>query len=169
MNSNDRNIVNRNKIQELVNQIDPRHSLDSEVEELLLEVVDEFMDSVTSFACALAKHRGSDSLQVKDLQMHLQSHWGMKVPGYWYDTSSTNGRGSEHGMNGDSGDGDGGVGGDSSSTTGATTTVTMLDRRMMTDVHKERIKMVRSSETKWQKAAKKQQQQQLQQQQQQQS
>jgi transcription initiation factor TFIID subunit 12 len=90
INSNDRKIVNITKIQEIVNQIDPRHTLDPEVEEILLEIADEFMDSVTGFACALAKHRQSDQLEVKDLQLHLQKNWGMKIPGYMIDEEPSN-------------------------------------------------------------------------------
>lgn len=37
----------------------------------MLELADEFIDSAIHFACKLAQHRGSDTLEVRDLQLHL--------------------------------------------------------------------------------------------------
>ena len=45
--------------------------------QLLLDIADEFIDSVTNFGCRLAKHRGGDTLEVRDLQLHL----GISLPG----------------------------------------------------------------------------------------
>lgn len=75
-------IISRKKLQELVGQISAGEVLDNEVEDVMLEVVDDFIDSVMTFACSLAKHRGSNTLEVKDIQCHLERNWNIKIPGY---------------------------------------------------------------------------------------
>ncbi|KAG8934746.1 Transcription initiation factor TFIID subunit 12 [Tulasnella sp. 418] len=72
----------RRTIKDLVASIDPNVKIDREVEDMLLDMADEFIDSVTNFACRLAKHRGSESLDVKDLQLHLERNHNIRIPGF---------------------------------------------------------------------------------------
>lgn len=84
--------MTRKRLQDLVKEIDPLEQLDEDVEEVqlaleviavlglmgslfvlqvLMQMADDFIDTVVSQSCMLAKHRTSNALEVKDVQLHL--------------------------------------------------------------------------------------------------
>jgi transcription initiation factor TFIID subunit 12 len=69
------------RIQDLVKSIDPNYVIDTEAEEQVLQLADDFLDKVTRQSLRLAQHRGSKTLDVQDVQIVLAKHWGIAVPG----------------------------------------------------------------------------------------
>merc|ERR1712048_103863 len=75
-------ILNKRKLQDLLHEIDPTETMDDDVEEALLHIADDFIENVITASCQLAKHRRSNILDVKDVQLHLDRNWNMWIPGF---------------------------------------------------------------------------------------
>lgn len=78
-------VLEKKRLQELVREVDPMEQLEDDVEEALIQIADDFIDNVINSACELAKHRKSDILEVKDVQLHLDRAWNMWLPGFGSD------------------------------------------------------------------------------------
>lgn len=63
--------MTKTRLQDLVKEIDPCEQLDEEVEDLLLQLVDDFVNSTVNTACVFAKHRNAGTVEVKDVQLYL--------------------------------------------------------------------------------------------------
>lgn len=61
---------------ELLHKIDPSASLDPLAEEFLLDIADDFIDSIVSLAAEAAKNRKSDTLQASDVNYVIQRKFG---------------------------------------------------------------------------------------------
>lgn len=66
--------MTKSRLQDLVKEIDPCEQLDDEVEDLLLQMVDDFVSSTVSSACIFAKHRNANTVEVKDVHLYLGKH-----------------------------------------------------------------------------------------------
>ena len=64
-------VISKQRMTELVREIDPNEQLDEEVEEMLFSIADDFIESTVNAACRLAKHRNARSLDVRDVQTYL--------------------------------------------------------------------------------------------------
>ncbi len=59
------------------------------VQQLFLQIADDFVDDLVSSACKLAKLRGSTTLENRDLQMVLERQYNIRIPGYSTDEVRT--------------------------------------------------------------------------------
>lgn len=78
-------VLSKQRLQELVRELDPTEQLDDDVEEILLTIADDFIESTVSAACQLAKHRKGSTVEVRDIQLHLEKNWNMWLPGFGTD------------------------------------------------------------------------------------
>lgn len=81
-NSADTQLISKPRLQELVREVNPTAQIDEEVEEMLLQLADDFIDSTLNAACAIAKHRHSPTVELRDVQLHLERQWNMWIPGF---------------------------------------------------------------------------------------
>ncbi|XP_020886401.1 transcription initiation factor TFIID subunit 12 isoform X2 [Arabidopsis lyrata subsp. lyrata] len=87
--TSDDRILGKRSIHELLQQIDPSEKLDPEVEDILADIAEDFVESITTFGCSLAKHRKSDTLEAKDILLHVERNWNIRPPGFSSDEFKT--------------------------------------------------------------------------------
>ncbi|GFN75458.1 transcription initiation factor tfiid subunit 12 [Plakobranchus ocellatus] len=83
--SDNRGVLDRTRLRELVKEVDPLEQMDDDVEDVLLQVADDFIENVVASSCQLAKHRRSNTLEAKDVQLYLERSWNMQIPGFGSD------------------------------------------------------------------------------------
>jgi transcription initiation factor TFIID subunit 12 len=57
----------------------PRHELT--ICQIFLQIADDFVDDLVTQACKLAKLRGGNSLELRDIQIILERQYNIRVPG----------------------------------------------------------------------------------------
>lgn len=90
-------LISKHKMSELLRH-SSSHRMEPEVEEVLLELADDFLENLISAGSVLAKHRGSDVLEVRDVALHMERAWDMRLPGYSHHLESLDMRGKRQGL-----------------------------------------------------------------------
>lgn len=62
-------LLTKPRLQELVREVDPNEQLDEEVEDILLQIADDFVENAINGACLLAKHRKQNKVEIRDVQV----------------------------------------------------------------------------------------------------
>lgn len=81
-------IFDKRKISELIKNLMPDDDLDddlqidTETEDVIVELVEEFVYTVATSSIQLAKHRKSNGVELKDVRVQLEKIWNLKVPGF---------------------------------------------------------------------------------------
>lgn len=65
-----------------MSEIDPSEQLDDDVEDMLLQMTDDFVDNLVTASSQLARHRGAQALEVNDVQLILEKNFNMYIPGF---------------------------------------------------------------------------------------
>jgi transcription initiation factor TFIID subunit 12 len=85
-------VLSKKKLDELVRQVTgggEGDGLTPDVEESVLTLADDFVDSVITAACRLAKIRPNSTLDIRDIQIILERNYNIRVPGYSLDEVRT--------------------------------------------------------------------------------
>ena len=75
-------LLTKKHLEDLLQEVDPHQLLDEDVAEALLQMADDYIESVVAASCELARHRKSNTLEAKDVQLHLERSWNMWIPGF---------------------------------------------------------------------------------------
>ncbi|KAF2739392.1 hypothetical protein EJ04DRAFT_310471 [Polyplosphaeria fusca] len=84
-------LLSKRKLDELVRQVTAggEDALTPEVEEVVLQLADDFIDNVLTNACKLAKLRESPTLDIRDIQLVLERGYNIRIPGFASDEVRT--------------------------------------------------------------------------------
>ncbi|CAH8856552.1 unnamed protein product [Trichobilharzia szidati] len=71
-----------NSLSELLTEMEPHLQLDPDVEEVMTNLANEFIANCAEKAQKIASHRGSSSVEGKDIVFCMEREWNIIVPGF---------------------------------------------------------------------------------------
>lgn len=63
------------RVQDVVREIDPSEEVSEDVEDVLLNITDSFVENMIRSSCLFSKHRHSKQVDAQDVQLHLEHNW----------------------------------------------------------------------------------------------
>ena len=75
-------LVPKENFKGLVQKLGQKEKLDAEVEDLLSDIIVDFVSESINSACKLTKHRQSNMLEIKDIVLPLDKKYNIVLPGY---------------------------------------------------------------------------------------
>jgi transcription initiation factor TFIID subunit 12 len=75
-------VLDKDKIKLIANRIDPDQKVEADVNELLMDLLNEFITTTVSTSCKVAKLEKSLVLQPNHLVYNLERNYNIKVPGF---------------------------------------------------------------------------------------
>uniref|UniRef100_A0A915DAH6 Transcription initiation factor TFIID subunit 12 n=1 Tax=Ditylenchus dipsaci TaxID=166011 RepID=A0A915DAH6_9BILA len=73
-------LMNKGELEKLVKNVDGYTTLEDDVSEAVLLLLDDFVEEVIQGSAALSKHRGSKRLETKDVRYLLKHKFDMSLP-----------------------------------------------------------------------------------------
>ena len=83
-----RSVLKQDAINELCRELTSSENIDIEVEKFLVEMADNFMNTVLDSSCSLAKHKNSDKVEIEDFASAINDNFGICEPSLY--TSALN-------------------------------------------------------------------------------
>jgi|ERR1711892_511695 len=78
----DLKLISKLNLNKLARDVDPNAILEDEVIDFLLKLSEDFIDTVVTGSCALAKHRKSPTLDTADIKLCLSRQFDLQIPGF---------------------------------------------------------------------------------------
>lgn len=88
---NSNHVLSRKKLLQLTNELaidelnlsnNTNLSIDLDVQDLLIDLADDFVKNLINFSARLANHRNSNIINLNDLQLNLNKNYNLIIPGF---------------------------------------------------------------------------------------
>lgn len=78
------------KFADILESINPYITMDNDIQNILIELSNDFIHNVCNISCQLAKHRQSNQLEARDVEVFLAKQYGIQIPPSHNNIDNTN-------------------------------------------------------------------------------